>query len=359
MASTIGELLVWVPTPAARASTAVPIHRSSISSGSNTNFHRASVSSLADLLSAADEEDIDDLELISGAKEHKLIARMEKAQRRLRASKSQMELNKRKQQHDELAMLWRLEGELQAAAGGPLGAPERRVRKDFRKTNDTTDIPGAQPAKMCGHTSSGYLRINPEAVRDWSGHNAMVKDDEQLFEAPDSRLPPKRVPAHVAQILLETAGVARTGPELKTNGRCTFEERVYRSASVECHISTPGVGLRAARRPLAPLVEPPVYSRDDRLLTIPASSIHYHPELKTFNPSHTSLNAHRNSHPRNLLDCAAKRRQQKACVDFSVPDHDGPADKSLNTADIHGARGRKLVSATNRRPLGYAESPWR
>ena len=131
MASTIGELLVWVPTPAARASTAVPIHRSSISSGSNTNFHRASVSSLADLLSAADEEDIDDLELISGAKEHKLIARMEKAQRRLRASKSQMELNKRKQQHDELAMLWRLEGELQAAAGGPLGAPERRVRKDF------------------------------------------------------------------------------------------------------------------------------------------------------------------------------------------------------------------------------------
>lgn len=349
--STIQDLFVWSTAPLRPSTTAIDLTRS----GSSLSLR--SSSSVFDI--DTNDDDVQDLETVSGAKEVRLLKKMEKAQRRLHASKSEMELNKRKQRHDEIGVLWRLEGELQAASGVAGGnAPPRRMRKDFRVTNLTSDIPGAQPRDMCGRTSSGCV-VDMNAKRDYPytrEGRAVVKDDEQLFETPDARLPPRRLPPHLAQIMLETAGIARDhSREIKTYGLCTFEERVYRQSAVEVHLSTPGVGLRANRRPLVPLIEPPPLV--ERLVTVPANSLHFHPELKDFKPSHTSLSSHVEP-PRLVARPRTNPPVRRPASDFAVPEHEGAADKSLNTADIEGARARRLVAATNRRPLGYAESPW-
>ena len=104
-----------------------------------------------------------------------------------------------------------------------------------------------------------------------------------------------------------------------------------------------------------PLIEPPPLV--ERLVTVPANSLHFHPELKDFMPSHTSLSSHVEP-PRLVARPRTNPPVRRPASDFAVPEHEGAADKSLNTADIEGARARRLVAATNRRPLGYAESPW-
>ena len=96
----------------------------------------------------------------------------------------------------------------------------------------TSDIPGAQPQVLAGRSSSGQYVADtywPYAV------GGLIKDEEELFESaldPHTHLPPRR-PARMAQVELEIAGIARSGPELgRPVGRCTFDERVFRSARV-------------------------------------------------------------------------------------------------------------------------------
>ena len=229
-----------------------------------------------DLMSWADRGDVTHEQLAT----QKTLKRTESYQRLLGRSESESSLIKRRMQTNELQRIWRAEGKLQERA---LNAPVR-VRKDFRATpNRTSDIPGAEPAIRCGRTALGRA-VDRETV--WPYDGARAFDDRGLFESDGLSLPPKRS-GRDAQIALELAGIPReTLYEVRSVGRCTFDERVYRSQAVECHLAVPGVALRAQRRVLDPLVEPTAAAR---LQTVPSWSLHDRPEQKTFAASQTSL----------------------------------------------------------------------
>lgn len=60
---------------------------------------------------------------------------------------------------DNVQTLWREQGQLGAQLAGP--DQPRRVRKDFRRTNDTSGIDGSQPRLRIGRNSEGIFRRDP------------------------------------------------------------------------------------------------------------------------------------------------------------------------------------------------------
>ena len=79
-------------------------------------------------------------------------------------------------------------------------------------------------------TSSGFA-VDRSEPWPYSGAKGVVKDDDELFETTTQRLPPRR-PPHPARREQGLPGIAQAGPEIRTAGRCTFEERVWRPTAV-------------------------------------------------------------------------------------------------------------------------------
>lgn len=214
-----------------------------------------------------------------------------------------------------------------------------RVRKDFRQTNLTTDIPGATATSMIGRTSSG-LTVDPNRL-SWPYAKALAHDAEE-------------------QLLFEMPSV---GHKPNGNGRSTFEQQVYRTSTVETHLTIPGVGLKCVRRDLEPIIVPPPPEVDQTYpRTLPANSLHHRPELRDFEPSQATMSPWRSSHaamgPVSRVGVVNPvEKPSRPMPKWAKPSLDPPAqtrtlDRSLSTDDIAGARPRRLVSI-NARHVGF------
>ena len=214
-----------------------------------------------------------------------------------------------------------------------------RVRKDFRDTNATQDIPGAMPIKMMGRTSTGF-HVNPDRA-DWPYAKALPQQAEDVM-------------------LFEEIAAAHRLKQANAASRSSFEEQVYKTSSVETHLTIPGVGLKVVRKELKPLFqERPPPARDATYAqAIPANSIHYRPELREVLPHQTTVSPWRSPHARmgptnrmGQVDAISKPPRpepawRKPAMD--PPRKLGAMDRSLSTDDIAGAKPRRLVSVVAR-----------
>jgi hypothetical protein len=238
-----------------------------------------------------------------------------------------------------------------------------------------SDIPGATAATRMGHTASGKA-INREP---WPYAIAFPcdKGEEGLFEQPPEP-PPQQLRAGQLEKLqyaaikgqLKEAGFSRSDRDLvlrrvkstglidsmlqppkstgKSLGKHTFEERVYRTSSVETHLTIPGVGLKCVRKHLQPIVQPkppPVDEKYPRAL--PGNSLHNQPHMRTMQPGQTSLNLSDTRAARALPHATHPGPQWKWPA-LNTPQAQGAIDRSLKTQDIDGARPRRLVSISAR-----------
>jgi hypothetical protein len=69
---------------------------------------------------------------------------------------------RRRAEVDSIQELWDYQGQLQPSLDER--GRQRRVRKDFRRTNDTSDIDGTRPRQRIGRNGEGVWR--PEPIRD-------------------------------------------------------------------------------------------------------------------------------------------------------------------------------------------------
>ena len=120
-------------------------------------------------------------------------------------------------------------------------------------------------------------------------------------------------------------------------------------------MATPGIGVRAERKPPVPLTMPPP-TDGPYVNAVPKNSHHYQPTLREFSPSHLSLPPNQQQSHASILANRALLTGPKAVPlwpspALDVPSQSGPIDRSLSTSDIHGARPRRLISVESRRQV--------
>lgn len=266
------------------------------------------------------------------------------ALRVLRARERQLQRSRRRPPN-EVKQLLDEAGKVQAASL----VPRRRERKDFRETNRTSDIPGASSAKLAGHTSSG---VAIDRRHGWPYAVAFDYDNDGLFEQPPALPPPRdaraertlrRAVTSTGELLAQPPDPDR--PRIQA-ARYTFAENVWRTGSVEMHLSTPGIGIKCARKQLAPLIKP--------------SSLPRHPVINQSERSKWDLqNSNARAQP---TDWAADHRRAQDALKaqstrappswpkpaLDTPAQSAPLDRSMSTLDIAGAKPRRLVSQAAR-----------
>jgi len=183
---------------------------------------------------------------------------------------------RRRAPQDEVSRLMRSTGKLQAAQQ----QKERRSRKDFRNTNDISDIQGSAPRPLIGRTSGGVevrrgadvpldtqstwrservereeLRAPPGSKEEILAHAGFNAEARERLMRKNAGLPNGFVATASAQTSSSYGSApvgsvpmaqSHLGTDVRRNN---FDDRVHSLKLVETHLVTPGVQL--GTQPLA------------------------------------------------------------------------------------------------------------